>query len=129
LGAEISWKRYTVTQAVKPTEVIKARTRGISGDENPGLRYSNTVILRTDLLLRISSFLESERDEFQMYNKSLGANMITTPNEECLDGHRCEGRLLVGRRKQSENPSEIRKDYTRALRGKFRSSEDKSEGV
>ncbi len=37
-------KIYRVTQAVKTTELIKAKTRGISGDANPGERYSDSVI-------------------------------------------------------------------------------------
>ena len=35
-------KKYAVTQIVKTTEVIKAKTRGISGGANPGERSSGS---------------------------------------------------------------------------------------
>ena len=44
MGEEGAFKRCAVTQAVKTTEVIKANTRGTSGDANPHERYSGSDI-------------------------------------------------------------------------------------
>lgn len=48
-----------------------------------------------------------------MYDTTLGTNAITTPNEECLNRRRCEGRLLV------RIESTVRETVTLVSYGKF----------